>query len=1058
MSLILVVEPTEHHGEPVHQALAAEGYTVKVVGSGDEALRVAASQAPSVVMISAALPAASATMDAFASKRGGPGVVALVDRSEQLVSFEAHADFVLVAPITEQDYRTVVERSLSGSRSAAGHAQYAGDNPKLSSQEIFGELLVEVESDGAAAAKKASSAEIFGEVLAELGEPPAGQAPAAKPADRPAAAPQSPPPAARPPAASSPTAKASAAKPRAAKPSTTEPFDLDAMMRAASGSKAAKPAAAKPARRPPLDDDDEIQRKLERTLSGFLAPQKPAPSKAKPAGGDNTSSDIDALLSRTLSSLELGSRPKPKRSAPNPEAASADAAISEGATSESAASEDQAKQEPAASAPAAPHSEEESFAGLVAESAAPSPAASPTAYRPVAVGQEFGQYTLLERIAVGGMAEVWKARMKGVEGFQKTVAIKKILNHLTDNESFVTMFIDEAKLAAQLSHPNITHIYDLGKLGDDYYIAMEFIEGRNLRALLTAAKQGKARMPTGLALLIGARLASALDYAHRKRGFDDRELGLVHRDVSPQNVLISHEGDIKLCDFGIVKAVSRAQHTQMGALKGKLQYMSPEQAWGRKVDHRSDLFSLGSLLFEMTTGRRLFPGDNEFSVLEAVRECEVPDVRELAPEISAATAELIGRALQKDPDQRFQSAGEMQQQIEALLYAQSPTPSQADLAAFVHRVVQGAALAPASGAAEPTPSALRKSDIQPVARAQEAATEAPRAAQPPAAETIQLAALVDELSPQRNLEQPPAAMPPSETQLPDSGVRAAPQDGEAVAPAQTVTPPKPAPETTGQPAAASHAPETRPPGGAAGSDAKTAEAALETSRVVEVVLPAAGAEPEKIDSGKRGRWWIVLLLLVIAAALAVVGWTILRGRSAQPAVAPPALSEPAAAEQSPDPASPGEEGSGVMAPGAGDAGAADTGLDVQAADAQPEVAAPAALGEIEVERLVDEELARREAALRADFEAKQRELEKQLETVRETRQQQKAADPPTEADPKAADDPPPSPPSSRPPASLVKLSTGEYSASGSAPGPPPLSGSPDHPSLSKTRPSRAYYC
>ena len=245
--------------------------------------------------------------------------------------------------------------------------------------------------------------------------------------------------------------------------------------------------------------------------------------------------------------------------------------------------------------------------------------------------EQFGQYALLERIAVGGMAEVWKARMRGVEGFQKTVAIKRILPHLTDSGDFVSMFVDEAKLAAQLSHPNIIHIYDLGKIGQHYYIAMEYVEGQNLRAILNARPRRAMPLPVGLDLLIGARLASALDYAHRKRDFDHREMGLVHRDVSPQNVLISYDGDIKLCDFGIAKAVANASRTQMGALKGKLQYMSPEQAWGRPVDPRSDIFSLGSLLFEMLTGRRLFTGDNEISVLEAVRECHVEEPSRAQP-------------------------------------------------------------------------------------------------------------------------------------------------------------------------------------------------------------------------------------------------------------------------------------------------------------------------------------------------------------------------------------------------------------------------------------------
>ena len=306
--------------------------------------------------------------------------------------------------------------------------------------------------------------------------------------------------------------------------------------------------------------------------------------------------------------------------------------------------------------------------------------------------QLFGHYRLLDRIAVGGMAEVWKARMSGVEGFQKTVAIKKILPQMTDNSDFIGMFIDEAKLAAQLNHPNITHIYDLGKIGRDYYIAMEYVDGPNLRNTLTQARRKGMPLPAGMALLIAARLASALDYAHRKRDFDDRELELVHRDVSPQNVLLSYEGDIKLCDFGIVKAVSKATHTQMGALKGKLQYMSPEQAWGRTVDARSDIFSLGSLLFEMLTGERLFAGDNEISVLDAVRECYVRSPREIDPSVPQSAERIVLKALAKEPDDRYENAGEMQQELEAILYGLRPTPSQADLGLWLRRLDEATGL------------------------------------------------------------------------------------------------------------------------------------------------------------------------------------------------------------------------------------------------------------------------------------------------------------------------------------------------------------------------------
>ncbi len=301
------------------------------------------------------------------------------------------------------------------------------------------------------------------------------------------------------------------------------------------------------------------------------------------------------------------------------------------------------------------------------------------------------------------MAEVWKARMKGVEGFQKTVAIKKILPHLTDSSDFVTMFIDEAKLAAQLNHTNIIHIYDLGKIGDDYFIAMEYVDGQGPALDPQHARaRSSSRCRSGLALLVASRLASALDYAHRKKDFEGRELGLVHRDVSPQNVLISFEGDIKLCDFGIVKAVSKASKTQMGALKGKLQYMSPEQAWGRPVDARSDIFSLGSLLFEMLTGQRLFAGESEMSVLDAVREGRDPGAARSRP-ARAARGQRAGAAgaWRASPKDRFQSAGDMQREIDGILASLKPTPTQHDLAQFMQRLFGTEARPAAAGHAGP---------------------------------------------------------------------------------------------------------------------------------------------------------------------------------------------------------------------------------------------------------------------------------------------------------------------------------------------------------------------
>ena len=303
--------------------------------------------------------------------------------------------------------------------------------------------------------------------------------------------------------------------------------------------------------------------------------------------------------------------------------------------------------------------------------------------------EEYGNYYLLEKIAVGGMAELFKAQQRGAAGFQKIVAIKRILPHLNDNEDFVTMFIDEAKLAAQLTHPNIVQIFDLGKAGSSYYIAMEYVNGRDLRTLLRKAREYGLPFPEAVAGFVTMKVAAALDYAHRKRGFDDRELKLVHRDISPQNVLISQEGAVKLVDFGIAKAVSKASHTVAGALKGKLLYMSPEQAMGQALDNRSDLYSLGLVLFEMLTGERCFQADSELGVLEKVRLGRVQDVTALNSSVSREMAGIVTKSLQKNVDHRYPSARFMERDLRELLMKQGHIPTEHDVAEYIHALLTG---------------------------------------------------------------------------------------------------------------------------------------------------------------------------------------------------------------------------------------------------------------------------------------------------------------------------------------------------------------------------------
>ena len=286
------------------------------------------------------------------------------------------------------------------------------------------------------------------------------------------------------------------------------------------------------------------------------------------------------------------------------------------------------------------------------------------------------------------MAELFKAKRKGVEGFEKILAIKRILPHMSDNEEFITMFIDEAKLAAQLTHHNICQIFDLGKIDNSYYIAMEYVHGKDLRAVLKAARTKSKPIPAELGILITSKICSALDYAHRKNDSTGKPLNLVHRDVSPQNILITYEGDVKLVDFGIAKAATKVHVTQHGALKGKLLYMSPEQAWGKAVDRRSDIFSVCAVLYEMLASRPLFfdENDTEVTILEKVREARVTSIRSLVPTLPTELEKILNKGLQKNPDDRYQLASELQKDLDNLFYTAGYNATSASLASFTRNL------------------------------------------------------------------------------------------------------------------------------------------------------------------------------------------------------------------------------------------------------------------------------------------------------------------------------------------------------------------------------------
>ena len=297
----------------------------------------------------------------------------------------------------------------------------------------------------------------------------------------------------------------------------------------------------------------------------------------------------------------------------------------------------------------------------------------------------FGKYYLLERINVGGMAEVFRAKAYGVEGFERLLAVKRILPNIAEDAEFITMFIDEAKIAVQLNHANIAQIFDLGVVDGSYFIALEHVFGRDLRAIFERSRQKGEPMPVAQACFAIMKMCEGLDYAHNKRDAQGREMNLVHRDVSPQNVIVSFEGEVKIIDFGIAKAAGKVGKTQAGILKGKFGYMSPEQVRGLPIDRRSDIFSTGIVLYELLTNERLFVGESDFSTLEKVRNVEILPPSTYNRKIPDELERIVLKALAKDVDDRYQNAIDLHDELQAFVYTAGEFYSRKDLAAWMKK-------------------------------------------------------------------------------------------------------------------------------------------------------------------------------------------------------------------------------------------------------------------------------------------------------------------------------------------------------------------------------------
>jgi serine/threonine protein kinase len=281
---------------------------------------------------------------------------------------------------------------------------------------------------------------------------------------------------------------------------------------------------------------------------------------------------------------------------------------------------------------------------------------------------QFGRYTLVQRLATGGMAEVFKAKILSTHGFEKLLVIKRILPNLAADKTFVSMFIDEAKLTAQLIHPKIVQVTDFGEENGQYFIALEFVDGFDGLALLRSAAQKHVRLPIPICMFVASEVLDALDYAHNAKDSDGRPMHLVHRDISPSNVFIARRGDVKLGDFGIAHAQERESKTQAGTLKGKYGYMSPEQVTGGDLDGRSDIFAVGIVLAEMLMGKRLFSAPNDLDVLLMVRDGRLERWDKNSKDIPPRLDAIVRKALAKSLDERFQSAADFRDALEDLQF------------------------------------------------------------------------------------------------------------------------------------------------------------------------------------------------------------------------------------------------------------------------------------------------------------------------------------------------------------------------------------------------------
>ncbi|MDJ0765416.1 MAG: serine/threonine-protein kinase [Myxococcota bacterium] len=296
------------------------------------------------------------------------------------------------------------------------------------------------------------------------------------------------------------------------------------------------------------------------------------------------------------------------------------------------------------------------------------------------------KYRVIRKLDSGGMAEIFLGEAESIEGFKKRVAIKRVLPHLVENRKFLAMFLDEARLSLRFNNANVVQTFDIGRSGNTYFVVMEYVDGTNLKRVVEHLRNSGQRLPVELAVFIAIEVCRGLSYAHNFKDQAGNPLGIVHRDVSPPNVLLSKQGEVKIVDFGLAKATSQLEETDPGVVKGKFAYLAPEAARGEVVDHRADIFACGIILYEMLSGKRLFLGKSDVQTIELVRNAKVPSITSINPEVPAQLEQIVRKALALNPKDRYQGCHELAEILAGFLFEYGRRVTSFDLQRFVQTI------------------------------------------------------------------------------------------------------------------------------------------------------------------------------------------------------------------------------------------------------------------------------------------------------------------------------------------------------------------------------------